>query len=231
MRAVLFAVGLLSLSVTTLPAKPGESAIALADVALLSDSALQQLDSSELAVFKTQVKLARAQHQVNVAREELRGADRLRDTKELDLRAAKAEVKAAQANVALSKDAQTGVAEGLNNAEPEQQARLSSADTELQNTQRAIANGEALVNWKRAQLEAAETTVRTLEIAVEAAALERDKIRAEALAREQPAGIRGKYSAQDFAKRLERTQRNYQKQEERRVSASAKAEQARAKYQ
>jgi hypothetical protein len=219
------------LGLTTLTAFAGayDSSIAINDIAGLSDESIDALKDAEFAVLKAQVELARAQGQNNGLKAELKDANRKLDAKSLDLKAAKSEVKAAQANVGL-KNVGTAAVNDPNNPYPESPERLSKANARLETAQYESDTARSLVAWKEAEIDRVDTLIAAREQAAEVASIKRDRARVEAMQKEQVAA-HSKYSEAELSKRLESVQQRFDKAEVKRSEAKIKADQAKNAYE
>lgn len=219
------------LGLTTLTSFAGayDSSIAINDLSGLSDESIDALKDSEFAVLKAQVELARAQGQNSGLKAALKDANQKLDAKSLDLKAAKSEVKAAQANVDL-KSVGTAAVNDPNNPYPHSQERLSKANARLESAQYESDTARALVSWKEAEIDRVDTMIEAREQAAEVASIKRDRDRVEAMQKEQVAA-HSKYSEAELSKRLESAQQRFDKAEVKRSAAQIKADQAKNAYE
>jgi hypothetical protein len=180
------------------------------DLARLSAEGLESLQATEVAVFLANVRLAAAKNAGEDAREALKKAENERETERLNLKAAEAEHKAAEA-------AQDG-------------DRLAKAKQSVERAKEAIKPAELLVKWRQKAFDASKTTVRKAKLTLEIAETKRDMARIDRLVLEGVTTSK-KYSRPDYEAKLKRVQQDYMKTIEREKREISAAEQLRAQYE
>lgn len=202
--------------------------VATNDLAPLSDEQLEQLKETEFAVLKAQVALARSQALATSMKTELKAAKEKLDVESLDLKAAKSESKAAQANVDIGAPAQPAVDPSA--PAPTQGDRLRAANDKLSSAQRDYDTVKALVAWKEAALDQQQLDSESAENKLALAELKRDRARLAAL-QSAAAATTAKYRAGDLDSKLAKAQQRLDKVEVKRSTATTKAEQAKRTYE
>ena len=167
-----------------------ERSVEVADLEQLSDSGLLTLKDTEFGVFLANVDLARSRASEHQAEEEFRSAQSDLDIMKLNLKAAKAEHKAAEA----AQDAE----------------RMSKARKTIENTKESTKVFELLVAWKERLLNARKAGAKKMKLAVKLAETKRDLARLNLLAAEKLPSAQ-KYSLADFKNKLKNLQEDHQK--------------------
>ena len=160
----------------------------LADLADVPADALVEIKESEFGVFLGQVGLSSAKAAERRAAGAGKAADRLLETENLDLKAAKAEVKAAKANQDVE--------------------RLTAAEAVLTSAERDQRIAKQFLGWKEHEQETRQAQEKTAATALDLAEARRDLARAELLVRNQlPAA--SKYDISDLAKTVRKRQTDF----------------------
>ncbi|UCG12661.1 MAG: hypothetical protein JSU72_19650 [Deltaproteobacteria bacterium] len=180
------------------------------DLARLSGEGLQALKETEFSVFLANVRLAAARNAGEDAREALKKAENERENERLNLKAAEAEHKAAEA-------AQDG-------------DRLSKAKQSVERAKDAVKPAELLVKWRQKAFDASKAGVRKAKLALEVAETKRDMARIDRLVLEGVPTSK-KYSRPDYEAKLKRVQQDHMKAIEREKREMSAAEQLRAQYE
>ena len=180
------------------------------DLSELSEEGLQALKDTEFKVFLAKVKLATAKRAEDLAQDNLRTAEDNFDKERLNLKAAKAEYKVAEAN-------QDG-------------ERMSNVEKTIEKVKESIKTAELFVKWRKKEVSARKACVKKTKLAVELAEIKRDLARIYRLAVEKvPAAA--KYSESDYKKKLKKIQENHQKAVDKEKREMLEAEQHKAQYE
>jgi len=180
------------------------------DLARLSAEGLESLKATEVAVFVANVHLAAAKNLEEDAKEALRKAEELRETERLNLKAAEAENKAAEA--------------------AQDEVRISKAKQGLLRAEEAIKPARLQVKWRQKAHDARKAGVRKAKLALEIAETKRDMVRIDRLVLEGVATSK-KYSRPDYEAKLKRVQQDHMKAVEKEKSETAATAELRAQYE
>ena len=180
------------------------------DLARLSAEGLESLKATEVAVFMANVRLAGARNLEEEAKEALRKAEELRENERLNLKAAEAENKAAEA--------------------AQDEVRISKAKQGLLRAEEAIKPARLQVKWKQKAHDARKAGARKAKLALEIAETKRDMARIDRLVLENVPTSK-KYSRPDYEAKLKRVQQDYMKAVEKEKSEIAATVELRAQYE
>jgi len=162
-----------------------DRSVDFADLAKLSEEGLQALKDTEFEVFLANVRLARAKATESLARERLKAAEETLDKERLNLKAAKAEYKAAEAN----QDAE----------------RMSNIEKTREKVKEAIKTAELGVKWREKEVSARKTGVKKAKLGVELSENKRDLARISRLVTEKISSA-NKYSLADYKNKQKKNQ-------------------------
>lgn len=195
MRKTIITTVLLALAAIGCEAALFKHSVDLADLSGIPREALLELEESEFEVFLAQVGFNTARAAERGAAGAAKAAERLLETETLDLKAAKAEVKAAKAN-------QDG-------------ERLLAAEAVLTAAELDERAAKQFLKWKKREREAREAEAKMAATALDLAESRRDLARVELLVRQgAPAAV--KYDLSDLAGAVRKRQKDHE-------SASRKA--------
>ena len=154
-----------------------KNSVDLADLSKVSPEALESLKEPEFAVFVTNVRLRAAMEAEDVAAGGAKAARRIIEAEDLDLKAAKAESKAAKAN--------------------RDQERMTAAGARKVGAEEDLKTANALIKWKREEQKLREAEVKAAKSAVDLAEAQREMARLRLLS-EANAAVAAKYDSPDF---------------------------------
>ena len=183
------AVTLLSLSAICCEAVLFKNSVDLAELAEVPADALIEIRDTEFEAFLAQVGLGSARAAEGRAAGAVRAADRLLETEDLDLKAGKAEVKAAKAN---------------QNVE-----RLAAAEAVLTAAERDQRSARQFLQWKEHERETRQAEEKVAATRLDLAEARRDLARAELLIRHRiPAA--SQYDISDLSKTVRKRQAEFE---------------------
>jgi hypothetical protein len=180
------------------------------DLARLSAEGLESLKATEVAVFVANVRLAAAKNSEEEAKAALRKAEELRENERLNLKAAEAEQKAAEA--------------------AQDEVRISKAKRGLLRAEEAIKPARLRVKWKQRANDARKAGVRRAKLALEIAETKRDMARIDRLVLENVPTSK-QYSRPDYEAKLKRVQQDHMKAVEKEKREIAATAELRAQYE
>ncbi len=194
------------------PAQAGlfKDTVDLADLGQVDAAALQSLQETEFGVFLAQVRLNAAKAAERRAGGGVKTAKRVLDAEELDLKAATAEIKAAEAN----QDTQ----------------RREAAAAVLTGAQEDLRTAKLLIAWQDQEKESAQVRIRMAKAAVDLAEARRDAARVQLLKQEKAPGA-VKYSPADFEKNVTAREKEHGKAVRKSEAEADKAAKARAAWE
>jgi hypothetical protein len=206
MRMIALAVAMILSGV----ASAAESRVDLLELAQLSPESLESLRDTEFEVFRAHLMLKAGKQRESEARQSLSTVKRELQIEQLDLKAAKAEHKAAKANT----DTQ----------------RVSLADAALKNASRDRATAELLIEWKEKELRASRLAVDQSKLGLTLAEARRDLARAHALQSAQaPSAVN--YPVAEYQKNAIKAQQAYDAALAKAEKMAAEADQFARKWQ
>jgi hypothetical protein len=166
-----------------------KDSVEFSDLAQLSQKGLEALKEIEWQVFLMRVGLARAEELKKQAEGDLKNAEHLFKSKELDFTAAKAERRAAK--------------------ESENQERMDRAATVLESAQNELRVAKRLVAWKSKVVKARKAGVKKARRRVQLAEAQRDLASVSQLVFESAPSAK-KFSMQKYQNRVKRKQEEYE---------------------
>lgn len=184
----LVSVCLVALLVSVAQAGLFKNSVDLADLSEVSPEALESLRETEFAVFLAEVQLNTSKAAERRAAGGLKAANQTVDAETLDIKAAKAEQKAATAN--------------------QDELRMTSAAARVASDQEDIETAKALRKWKAQEQEARQAEVAMMKSALDLAEARRDAARVQLLANENTPSS-DKYDPAEFAKSVSKRQTEF----------------------
>lgn len=194
------------------PAQAGlfKDSVDLADLGQVDPAALQSLKETEFGVFLAQVRLNAAKAAERRAGGGVKTAKRMLDAEDLDLKAATAEVKAAEAN--------------------EDAARREAAAAVLAGAREDLRTAKLLITWQEQEKESAQARVRMAKAGVDLAESRRDVARVRLMQQEKAPGA-GKYALADFEKNVSSREKDHGKALRKSETETGKAAKAKAAWE
>ena len=194
------------------PAQAGlfKDSVDLADLGQVDAEALQSLQETEFGVFLAQVRLGAAKSAERRAGGGIKAAKRIVDAEELDLKAATAEIKAAEAN----EDAQ----------------RREEGAVVLAGGREDLRTAKLLLAWQDQEKQAAQAWVGMAKTGVDLAEARRDLARVQLLHQENAPGA-DKYAPAEFEKIVTKREKEYGKAGRKSETEAGKAAKAKAAWE
>lgn len=187
-----------------------DRSVNFADLAELSEEGLQALKDTEFEVFLANIRLARAKTTEDLAQDSLKAAEDKLHKERLNLKAAKAEYKAAEGN--------------------QDTERMSNVEKTLEKVKEAIKTAELGVKWREKEVSARKAGVKKAKLGVELSENKRDLARISRLVAEKVSSA-GKYSLADYENKQKKIQEDYQKAMDKEKREMLEAEQLKAQYE
>jgi hypothetical protein len=184
--------------------------VKFADLTKLSPEGLEALKEPEYGVFLARVELARAEEAKKRAEQVLSSARRALEVEQLELKAVKAEEKAAK--------------------EDHDTDRMYNAGVALIKAQEDVKVANLLVNWKMGIVKARKAGVKKAKSSLELAESKRDLARVTQLAAEKVPSAQ-KYSLDEYQERVKKKQEEFDKAGIKEKNAVAEAEKAQDEYE
>jgi len=194
------------------PAEAGllKDKVNFTDLAQLSAEGLEALKETEFEVFQANVELARAKDAEKQVEGDLSGAKHTLETKELDLKAAKAEYEAAKAN--------------------QDEGRMKKAEEGVRRAREVVETVELRIKWKQKVVKAGSAGVKKAKLALDLAEAKRDLARVSRLAMEKVPSAK-KYSMKDCQDRVTKIQEKYEAAAKKETREIQDAQQLKAQYE
>ena len=206
------AVLVLMLAMIVGPAQAGlfKDAVDLADLGQVDPAALQSLQETEFGVFLAQVRLNAAKAAERRAGGGVKTAKQVLEAEELDLKAATAEIKAAEAN--------------------EDTQRREAGAAVLTGDRNDLRTAKLLMAWQDQEKEAAQAWVGMAKTGVDLAEARRDLARVQLLHQEKAPGA-AKYAPAEFEKIVAKREKENGKAGRKSETEAGKAAKAKAAWE
>ena len=187
-----------------------KSGVDFEDLSSLSLQALETLKDAEFSVFLTQVKLGGAKKSEKQAKEHLKAANLVYDSKQIMLKSARKDLKEAQT--------------------ASDQGKIASMEKTLRGVQEEFDKATALVIWREKEVDAREAGVKRAKVELALAEAERDFARISKMIKEKVSAA-GKYKLEDFKKNVLKRKKEHAAAVETEKQTVQEADRHRQKYE